>query len=171
MTAQEFQSAFNGLGQRWKRAYNGDQVELIKRVADRYSFEQFKAVCERLLGASRYAPMVPDFEKTFAEMRFFPARSVSEHSPTPNIRVAEDFLYRVRDNIWATNTHVYIRGLKPSFIIIADEPENELVKEAMAVKSSRIAEIKSHLQKNTYARFSDQENAPMRTLDFSEVTP
>jgi hypothetical protein len=65
MTSQEFQSAFNSIGQRWKRAYNGDQVELIKRVADKYSFEQFKTVCEKLLGASRYAPMVPDFEKTF----------------------------------------------------------------------------------------------------------
>lgn len=158
MTPQEFQSAFNPIGSRWRKAYNADQVSLIHEAVKDFTFEQLKTVVNKLLGSQRLAPMVPDFERTFQELRFYPVYSKSTFQATPNIRVGEDFLYRVRDNIWANNTHVFIRGEKPSFILKDDEPENELVKEAEAVKKSRIAEIKSRLTKNSYAPYDDKEN-------------
>jgi hypothetical protein len=150
LTIQEFQSAFFPIENRWKKAHNGDQVALIKEVADRYTFEQFKSVCKYILGSTTRAPMVPDFEKAFIHMRFVPKSSQSYSQTASVVRSEEDFFYHLRDNIWASNEYIHIRNEEPSkcsFILKKDNPNHELVQLDRELCGQRIAEIKAEQEK------------------------
>jgi hypothetical protein len=145
MTPQEFQSAFFQIESRWKRAHNADQVALIHAVADKYTFEQFKTVCTRLLGSMRSAPMVPDFERAFSEMRFVPRGNVNYSQSASVFQSEQDFYYQLEENVFADNKFIHVRDKdtkKCSFIIKADHPNHPLVQLDAQLRKEKIAEIK-----------------------------
>jgi hypothetical protein len=165
MTPQEFQSAFHPIEVRWKKAYNGDQVALIHEVAEKYTFEQFKSVCKRILGSySSRAPMVPDFEKAFIELRFVPRgnRTYSQAAAS-TVRSEEDFHYQLEENVWADNKYIHVRDKdvrKCRYIIKADNPTHPLVQLDAQVRHIKIAEIKANQQKKT--AYADMDTVARR---------
>jgi hypothetical protein len=171
ISLQEFQSAMVTILNRWPRAYSGDQLSLIYDDLKTLNRPDFDRLARHLLGVSRVAPMIPEFRKALTELniRTRPVLATGpERIATPQV---EDFLYHVRENIWANNNFIFIRGPRPTFIVKADHLDNELVKEAEAVKGQRIAEIKKHLAANTYSKHVESQQAPMRKLDYSDLLP
>lgn len=170
LTPQEFQSAFFQIEARWKKAYNADQVALIKDVSDKYSFEQFRSVCTRLLGSMRSAPMVPDFEKCFTDLRIVPRGNNYYPSAASPVQSEANFEYQLRDNIFADNNYIFIRGNTVrtcSFIVKADHPTHPLVLEDREVRSSRLQEIKSKNDKAYKGETRQSQPDGFRVLSFN----
>lgn len=163
MTPLEFQSAFHPIEVRWKRAYNADQIALIHEAICHYTFEQLQTVVKHLLGSQRMAPMVPDFQRCFQEMRFVPRGNIQYSAPSV-AQSRDNFQYCIRDNIWADDNYVFIRGntvRNNSFIIKRDYPDHPLVLEDKEVRPARLAEIKEHIKKGTYSKFHEEQNGPV----------
>lgn len=164
MNFQEFQTAINPILARWPRAYSGDQVQLIHDEVKAFSRADFDRLVKLLLGSHRQAPMVPDFQKGIQSIGIRPMIQI--YSPTQSVerKLEDNFLYCIRDNIWADNHYIYIREGKPTFIIKADAPSHPLVLEDSQVREERIKEVRAHLSKNTYSRFIDSLSRPQEGM-------
>lgn len=166
MTNQEFSAAINPLLGRFKNAYNGDVLALIFDEVKNITLLDFKRLIAHLNGSSRFAPMVPDFRKGIMELSIAMTKRMAIVNPDYR-PVNEDFVYQVRDNIWANNSYVYIREDsegKCKFIIKALHPDHPLVIEAKEVMKERIAEIKKHLVDRTYAQFMEQRQSNIKDM-------
>lgn len=148
MTLQEFQSAVNPLVNRFKKNYTGDVMDLIYSEVRSITMEQFKSVVAYLNGTMRFAPMVPDFRDALLKLNIRPSEYSIGTQAVP--KQNEDFLYHLRDNIWATNDYLYIRGHRHAFIVKSHSPENPLVIEDAEKRSQRISLVKKHLENGTY---------------------
>jgi hypothetical protein len=180
MTLQEFEVSFNPILNRWKRAYSGDQLQLVYEEVKTLLKTDFDRVVGNLLGSSRVQPMIPDFRKAVMDLGI---RALDPKFQTlaPNYyyRPEEDFVYHVIDNVWANNEYVFIRGDKQIFVSKKDSPAHPLVIQANEVKAERIKEIKDHLAKNTYSIFmasggqskSVSKISNLRPIDFNDREP
>lgn len=102
--------------------------------------------------------MVPDFKKGITDLGIRLLK-VAHNQPTQSqAQTIENYYYCIRENIWADNTHIFIRGSRPSFIIKKDSPDHPYVAEDYQVRSARIKEIKDHLSKNSFQKFMDSLN-------------
>lgn len=176
MNYQEFQTVITPIIIRWKTAYSGDQLKLIHEALDCYGMSDFKKVVDHLLGTQRVAPMIPDFKKAFFDLNIKATLKVvsPNFQPASSPRGEEDYMYHLRDNIWANNTFVFIRGetVKAcSSINKKDYPTHPLVVEDANVRSLKIAEVKKHLENRTYDSFMNSKNSgdPVRPLNYSAL--
>ena len=148
MTQMEFQKLISPILTRWTRGYSADQVSLLHSEFKNISSGNFERLVTHLLGTMRVAPMVPDFKKAMMEMGIraerFESNKIQVKDGPKVLDIGENYLYCVRDNIWADNFYVFIRGSKPTFIIKADAPNHPYVIEDREVRSERIKEIKSN---------------------------
>ena len=173
MTLQEFQTAIHSIVMRWPRAYSGDQLQLLFDEMKMIPRPDLDRVVKHLLGSSRVAPMIPDFKKAVNDLAIRPAYY---HNPAPEARtiVPEDFEYQIRDNIWANNDYVFIRGTDirtNSFISKKDYPDHPLVKEDAQVRSFKISVVKKHLENKTYNTYMDglKGNSGLRLMKFENM--
>jgi hypothetical protein len=155
MTDQEFQTAISPILLKWPRGYSGDQVHLVKEEVKMLSHPDFVRLVRHLLGSMRVAPMVPDFKKGIQELGISFRRESYSNAATPQIIQSENFLYQIRDNIWADDNYILIRGEKPSFIVKADHPNHPYVLEDAEVRSQKLKQTKEHLHKRTYEKFME----------------
>lgn len=156
MTLLEFQSAFTPIGAKWPRGYSGDQIQLIFDELKTLSHADFVRLVRHILGTARIAPMIPDFQKAVRDLNIHPVLHVVPQNHQAQASTDENFLYQVRENVWADNTHIFIRGERPGFILKKDHPTNELVVLDSQVRSQKISIIKKHLTQNTYSKLMEQ---------------
>lgn len=151
MTFPEFDNAMLPLKNRFKSQYNGDVLVSIFDAVKSLDVDDFKRIVPHLNGRVRTVPLVPEFEKAMAELNIRPQYNnvypISHHT-----QEEENFLYCIREEYWADNTHIFIRGPRPGFIIKKDHPAHPMVIEDSQVRSLRISEIKKHLTQNTYSQ-------------------
>lgn len=176
MNQQEFQTAISPILLKWPRGYSGDQVQLINDEVKMISHPDFVRLVRHLLGSMRVAPMVPDFKKGIQDLGIRPilqrAESRQDYQP---IHQEEDFLYQVRENIWADNKYIFIRGANnrtSGFILKADHPTHPYVLEDKEVRAERIKEIKNHLKNRSYSKFMEPKTASangFRAVSFNHL--
>jgi len=159
MTLQEFQAKLTPIITRWPRAYSGDQLSLVYDVVKTLSVPDFERLVRHLLGSSRYAPMVPDFQKGISELSLRTKPVLATVTESISVPVVEDHTYKIRDNIWANNDYIFVRGKtirENIFIFKSENPNHPLALEDKKVRTERINEIKSHIAKNTYSQFMSE---------------
>lgn len=175
MTLQEFQASMVTLLNRWPRGYSGDQLSLVYDEVKTLIKPDFDRLVRHLLGSSRVAPMVPDFRKAVQDLGIRTRPVLAEVTPAMAVPQVEDFTYHIRDNIWANNEYIFLRGAtvrQCSFIIKSEHPDHPLVIEDKAVREGKIKEIKQHLAKNTYSKFMDTiHGTGLRKMSFDDFTP
>lgn len=165
MTLQEFTMAMNPLLNRFKRNYTGDVLDLIYTEVKNLTLGDFKRLVAHLNGTLRMAPMVPDVRKGIGELNIRPVVHVvpSETNYNTSRRAQDDVLYRLRDNIWANQDYIFIRGEDPKFIIKDQHPHNPLVVEDSQFGPEKLKEAKDHLAKGTYSQYVSK---PPKIEDF-----
>lgn len=148
---QQFTKVINLFGAKF---YTQDRVNLIYDTVKHLSSDDFIRVVRHFLADARQAPLVRDFQIVIQELglkRERPTVIEGELSKAPG---KQNWLYHVRDDIWADNDYVFIRGALPTFIIKQDHPSNPLVIEAMSVRAERIREILELMKKGEYPKYA-----------------
>jgi hypothetical protein len=148
--------------------YSQDRINMIFDVVKAIEPKDLERVVNHFVGNSRTAPLVKDFQLAISELGIKKRFTVVSDEPrAPHQSSEDDFVYHVRDELWANNDYVYIRGDRPSFIIKKASPDHPYVLEANAVRSERIAAIKAELRnKHTIPRPPTKVGEGMTKLDF-----
>jgi hypothetical protein len=155
---------------KWKSFYTGDVLDQIFKEVNHLSVDQLRKICETFVGSARTAPLVPEFRSKLLEYGLTPKRS--HERPAPYVSTADDLVYHLKDNIWANNEYIYIRGPKPSFIAKKNAPDHPLVKEDAELGPSRRKVAKSHLDEGTYQKYVEyysKQAAPRSTANLKLV--
>ena len=175
MTQMEFQKIIAPVLTRWTRGYSSDQVSLLHSEFQTISSANFERLVTHLLGTMRVAPMIPDFKKAMMELGIRGERVESSTSKTyvgpKTLDLGENYLYCVRDNIWADNFYIFIRGKtvrECAVVIKADHPDHPYVKEDAVVRNQRIQELKQTQIKQMNKR---HQASGFRKPDFSDFQP
>lgn len=157
MNFLEYDAAMLPLKNRFKNQYNGDVLVSIFDTVKNLNVDDFKKVVPYLNGRVRTVPMVQEFEKAMLELNVRPRLALYQPGES-HVQTVEDFTYCIRENIWADNTYIFMRGPRPSFIVKKDHPTHPLVIEDNEVRTLRIKEVKQHLAQNTYTKFMESKN-------------
>lgn len=173
MTLQEFTTKMNPLLEKGRKTYTGSVLDLIFREVKNLSLFDFERLVTHLNGSQRYAPLVPEFRKAIQELSIKPEKKfqVVDENYSSGPKQDEDFLYHLRENVWANNDYILVRGntvKECGFIIKADYPHNPVVKQCADVHAQKIKECKEHLKNKTHPQFEQSKIAEFKNLNYAD---
>lgn len=155
--------------------YSAERVALIYAEVKAFSVSDLEKLINHMVGNQRFAPLLGDFKKVISEMGFRPEIRRDYVETTFSAPKAEDdYLYHLRENYWADNKYIHVRGKtlrECGFIIKSEHPGNPLVIEDCNVREQKIKEVKLHLVKGTYPKFEQDKNNEMRRVSFENFSP
>lgn len=153
MILSEFKSSMAPIVDRWPRAYTHNIMPLIYDEVKDLTVFDMDQISKNLLGSMRGAPMVPDWKKAVESLGFRAKPRPGAPIFTPAPAYVENFDYCVRDNVWADNDYIIIRGGKPMFIIKKASPNHPFVLEDAEVRQERLKEVRMYFNKGEYWKY------------------